>query len=76
MPNPQADLTVPVETHYLRRPQLRDRGDEMVLQTPVNGQAQAIVTFDLRDYGVAPNKFGGDGMLPRDAQRRVQRNKG
>ena len=67
---------MPVESHYLRRPQLRDQGDEMVLETPVNGQAQAIVTFNLRDYGVAPNKFGVDVMLPRDAQRRVQRNKG
>ena len=76
MPNPQADLTVPVETHYLRRPQLRYRGDEMVLETLVNGQAQAIVTFNLRDYGVAPNKFGVDVMLPRDALRKVQRNKG
>ena len=76
MPNPQADLTVPVETHYLRRPQLRDQGNEMVLETPVNGQAQAIVTFNLREYGVAPNKFGVDVMLPRDALRKVQRNKG
>ena len=71
-----SDLIVPVETRYLWRPQLRDPGDEMVLEAAVNGQAQAIVTFNLRDYGVAPNKFGVDVMLPRDALRKVQRNKG
>lgn len=71
-----AGLIVPVETHYLWRPQLRDPGDEMVLEAVVNGQAQAIVTFNLRDYGVAPNKFGVDVMLPRDALRKVQGNKG
>ena len=71
-----ADLIVPVETHYLWRPQLRDPGDEMVLESAVNGQAKAIVTFNLRDYGVATNKFGVDVMLPRDALRKVQRNKG
>ena len=48
----------------------------MVLESAVNGQAKAIVTFNLRDYGVATNKFGVDVMLPRDALRKVQRNKG
>ena len=71
-----ADLIVPVETHYLWRPQLRDPGDEMVLEAAVNGQAQAIVTFNSRDFGVAPSKFGIDVMLPRDTLRKVQRNKG
>ncbi len=71
-----AALIVPVETHYLWRPQLRDPGDEMVLEAAVNGQARAIVTFNLRDYGVAPTKFGVDVMLPRDTLRKVQRNKG
>lgn len=34
-----AALVEPVETHYLWRPQLRDPGDEMVLEAAVNGQA-------------------------------------
>lgn len=71
-----ADLVVPVETHYLWRPQLRDPGDEMVLEAAVNGQAQAIITFNSRDFGVAPDRFGVDVMLPRDALRKVQQNRG
>jgi hypothetical protein len=62
-----AALAVPVETHYLWRPQLRDPGDEMVLEAAVNGIAQAIVTFNVRDYGVAPGRFGIKLLLPRDA---------
>ncbi len=32
-------MAEPVETHFLWRPQLRDPGDEMVLEAAVNGQA-------------------------------------
>ena len=45
-----AALAEPVETHFLWRPRLRDPADEMVLEAAVNGQANAIVTFNLRDY--------------------------
>ena len=62
-----AALIDPVETHYLWRPQLRDASDEMVLEAAVNGRAQAIVTFNRRDYGNAPAKFGIDVLLPREA---------
>lgn len=62
-----AALAVPVETHYLWRPQLRDPGDEMVLEAAVNGTAEAIVTFNLRDYGVAAERLGVKLLLPRDA---------
>ena len=62
-----ASLVEPVETHFLWRPQLRDPGDEMVLEAAVNGQAQAIVTFNARDFGVAPAQFGVDLLLPRQA---------
>ena len=39
----------------------------MVLEAAVNGRAQAIVTFNRRDYGNAPAKFGIDVLLPREA---------
>ncbi len=71
-----AALVTPVETHFLWRPQLRDPGDEMVLEAAVNGGAQAIVTFNQRDFGVAPKRFGIDVMLPRDALQKYRRTKG
>lgn len=62
-----AALVEPVETHFLWRPQLRDPADEMVLEAAVNGNAEAIVTFNLRDYGSAAGTFGVQLLLPRDA---------
>jgi predicted nucleic acid-binding protein len=62
-----ATLVAQVETHYLWRPQLRDPGDEMVLEAAVNGHAQAVVTFNGRDFGTAAARFGVDLLLPRDA---------
>src|SRR5271156_3785924 len=51
-------LSEPMETHFLWRPQLRDPNDEMVLEAAVNGRADALVTFNLRDFGTVPNEFG------------------
>ena len=62
-----AALVDPVETHFLWRPQLRDPGDEMVLEAAVNGRARAIVTFNIRDFGAAAAQFGVDLLLPREA---------
>jgi predicted nucleic acid-binding protein len=61
-----------VETHFLWRPQLRDPNDEMVLEAAVNGRADALVTFNLRDYGDAPNRFGIDLLLPQTAIARIR----
>lgn len=62
-----AALVEPVDTHFLWRPQLRDPADEMVLEAAVNGRAQAIVTFNVRDFGTAAARFGVDLLLPREA---------
>jgi putative PIN family toxin of toxin-antitoxin system len=65
-------LAEPVETHFLWRPQLRDPGDEMVLEAAVNGRADALVTFHLRDFGTVLKQFGIDVLLPREALARMQ----
>jgi putative PIN family toxin of toxin-antitoxin system len=66
-------MAEPVEAHFLWRPQLRDPNDEMVLEVAVNGRADALVTFNMRDYGDAPARFGVDLLLPRTAIERVRR---
>lgn len=66
-------VAVPVEVHYLWRPQLSDAGDEMVLEAAGNGQANAIVTFNRRDYGAAPWRFGIEVLLPSEALKRIRR---
>jgi putative PIN family toxin of toxin-antitoxin system len=43
----------PVHLHYLWRPQLRDPADEMVLETALNGRADALVTLNVDDFAAA-----------------------
>ena len=66
-------MAEPVETHFLWRPQLRDPNDEMVLEAAVNGRADVLVTFNRRDYGSAPERFGVEVLLPREALARIKR---
>jgi predicted nucleic acid-binding protein len=66
-------MAEPVKIHFLWRPQLHDTGDEMVLETAVNGQADALVTFNTRDYGTTPARFEIEVMTPREAIGRMRR---
>lgn len=66
-------MAEPVPTHFLWRPQLRDPSDEMVLEAAVNGSADALVTFNLRDYGTSASQFGVEVLLPREAIARIKR---
>lgn len=66
-------MAEPVKMHFLWRPQLRDAGDEMVLEAAVNGRADALVTFNVRDFGSTPEKFGIEVMMPSEAIRRIRK---
>ena len=61
----------PVESHFLWRPQLRDPADEMVLEAAANAQVTAIVTFNRRDFGAVPGRFGVEVLTPVEAVRRI-----
>jgi putative PIN family toxin of toxin-antitoxin system len=65
-----AGLVTPVKFHFLWRPQLTDVADEMVLETAINGTADAIVTFNIRHFGPAA-RFGIDVIRPDEALRRL-----
>jgi putative PIN family toxin of toxin-antitoxin system len=53
-----AERVVRVNCWFQWRPQLRDPADEMVLEAAVNGQAEALLSFNARDFADAPARFG------------------
>ena len=46
------------EVHTRWRPQLRDADDELVLEAAINGRADALVTYNVRDFREAALRFG------------------
>jgi predicted nucleic acid-binding protein len=65
-------MAEPVQTHFLWRPQLHDPDDKIVLEGAANGRAGMLVTFNLRDFGSAPPRFGIEVLLPREALKRLR----
>ena len=59
-----ASAAVGVETHYRWRPQLRDSADEMVLECVVNGGADYLITFNLKDFRPTDEYFRYQLMTP------------
>jgi len=68
-----AKVLIPVYLRFLWRPMLKDPADEMVLETAVNGEADLLVTFNVRHLAVAARGFGIPVLRPRDAWREVRR---
>ena len=67
------DVIEPVEVHYQWRPQLSDANDEMILETAVNGQADAIVSFNHHHFKDAPRRFGIHLWKPAEALREIRK---
>lgn len=59
-----AAFTEKARISYNYRPQLRDPDDEMVLEAAINGNADAIVTYNLKDFLPAANNFGVQVLTP------------
>ena len=53
-----AALAHPVRLAFRWRPRLSEPNDDMVLETAVNGNAHAIVTFNRRDFEGVSRDFG------------------
>lgn len=60
-----------VNIWFLWRPLLRDPADEMVLEAAINGRADALVTFNRRDFGDEPMRFGIAVLSPQEAIGRI-----
>jgi putative PIN family toxin of toxin-antitoxin system len=60
-----------VEIVIRSRPTLSDPDDEMVLETAINGSADAIVTFNERDFKAVASKWSCAVMRPQEIIRKL-----
>ena len=67
-----AVVVEPVRISYLWRPVLADAGDDLVLETAVNGGADTLVTFNRRHFEPGAAAFGLEILAPADAVRRLE----
>jgi predicted nucleic acid-binding protein len=67
-----AAVAEPVRLTFNWRPALRDPDDDMVLEAAANGRADAIVTFNLRDFADVAPRFGIAVLRPADALRKLE----
>jgi predicted nucleic acid-binding protein len=52
---------------------LTDADDEMVLEAAINGQAEAIVTHNRRDFERAAKRFGIEVLSPAELLEKIRR---
>jgi predicted nucleic acid-binding protein len=67
-----AALIEPVDVHFQWRPQTRDPNDEMVLEAAINGQADAVVTYNIGDFAEAGERFEISVMHPAELLKKVR----
>jgi putative PIN family toxin of toxin-antitoxin system len=67
-----AAVARPVRLAFRWRPRLSDPNDDMVLETAVNGNAHAIVTFNRRDFEGVSRDFGCAVILPGTALQQMR----
>jgi len=70
--NALASAVEGVTVYYACRPQLPDPGDEMVLDAAVNGRADALVTYNVRDFASAALRFGVRIVRPSEILRKTR----
>ena len=67
-----AQICTPVAFDYRWRPTGADNDDEMVIETAINGHADALATFNLRDMRDAGARFGFRAERPGPLVRRLR----
>jgi putative PIN family toxin of toxin-antitoxin system len=67
-----AAVVEPVRLAFHWRPVVRDPDDDMVLEAAVNGQADALVTFNTRDFRGVAEQFGVAVLSPGEAVRQLE----
>src|ERR1700730_12399668 len=68
-----AAVARPVKFTFRWRPKLRDPNDDMVLETAMNGGADAIVTFNGKDFQAIDIQQICAVILPREALEKLRR---
>jgi predicted nucleic acid-binding protein len=68
-----ASAAEPIQVNFRWRPQLSDPKDELVLEAAVNGEADALVTHNVRDFEPAARLFGLRVLLPRQVLKELER---
>lgn len=66
-------LIEPVDVHFQWRPQTADPSDEMVMEAAINGNAEALVTYNVADFHLAAERFGIRILRAPDLLRRIRR---
>jgi predicted nucleic acid-binding protein len=66
-----AALIEAVEVHFQWRPQVRDPSDEMVLEAAINGGADALVRYNVRDFASAAERFRIPVLHPAELLKKV-----
>ncbi len=69
--NALAGVCVPVAFDYHWRPTGAHADDELVLETAINGNADAVATFNLKDQRQAGARFGIQVQRPGPLLRRI-----
>lgn len=59
-----AEYSTKTNIYYLWRPHLSDPQDDMVLELAVSGNADAIVTFNKKDFQNVQSEFGINIITP------------
>ena len=66
-------ICVPVAFDYRWRPQAADQDDDFVIETAINGAADIIASFNVRDMEAGASRFGIIVEHPGTVLRRIKR---